>query len=133
MYKYLLLLCFICFSFWSPCSQGPASYEATNFISPLGIDLVLAGNFAEMRSNHFHTGLDIKTNGREGYKIYAIDSGYISRINVSHWGYGNALYITHPNGYTSVYAHLSTFRQRCWIISERNNFLRSQRPFKFTQ
>lgn len=84
-------------------------YEETNFSSPLGIDLILAGNFAEMRSNHFHTGLDIKTNGREGYKIYAIDSGYISRINISHWGYGNALYISHPNGFTSVYAHLSTF------------------------
>ncbi len=84
-------------------------YKETNFQSPLGIDLILAGNFAEMRSNHFHTGLDIKTNGREGYKIYAIDSGYISRINVSHYGYGNAIYITHPNGYTSVYAHLSTF------------------------
>lgn len=88
---------------------GQVPYEQTNFQAPLGIDLVLAGNFAEMRSNHFHTGLDIKTNGREGYKIYAIDSGYISRINVSHYGYGNAIYITHPNGYTSVYAHLSTF------------------------
>jgi murein DD-endopeptidase MepM/ murein hydrolase activator NlpD len=90
-------------------SFGQVPYEQTNFQAPLGIDLVLAGNFAEMRSNHFHTGLDIKTNGREGYKIYAIDSGYISRINVSHYGYGNAIYITHPNGYTSVYAHLSTF------------------------
>lgn len=89
--------------------DAQVAYNETDFISPLGIDLVLAGNFAEMRSNHFHTGLDIKTNGREGYKIYAIDSGYISRINISHWGYGNALYVTHPNGYTSVYAHLSTF------------------------
>ncbi len=88
---------------------GQVPYTETNFRSPLGIDLVLAGNFAEMRSNHFHTGLDIKTNGREGYKIYAIDSGYISRINVSHYGYGNAIYVQHPNGYTSVYAHLSTF------------------------
>lgn len=100
----LSLLCLAEFN-----AQSPVAYEETNFISPLGIELVLAGNFAEMRSNHFHTGLDIKTNGREGFKIYAIDSGYISRINVSHWGYGNALYITHPNGYTSVYAHLSTF------------------------
>ncbi|MCB9195572.1 MAG: M23 family metallopeptidase [Flavobacteriales bacterium] len=90
-------------------AQEDNQYKDVNFTSPLGIDLVLAGNFAEMRSNHFHTGLDIKTNGREGYKIYAVDSGYISRINISHWGYGNVIYITHPSGFTSVYAHLSTF------------------------
>lgn len=108
MYKMILLS--ILFFYLSIINgQSPVSHEETNFSSPLGIDLILAGNFAEMRSNHFHTGLDIKTNGREGYKIYAIDSGYVSRINISHWGYGNALYITHPNGYTSVYAHLSTF------------------------
>jgi murein DD-endopeptidase MepM/ murein hydrolase activator NlpD len=84
-------------------------YDQTNFRSPLNIDLILAGNFAEVRSNHYHTGIDIKTNGKEGYKIYAIDSGYISRINISHYGYGIAMYVTHPNGYTSVYAHLSGF------------------------
>ena len=69
------------------------------------IPLVLAGNFAELRSNHFHTGLDIKTNNREGYKLYAIEDGYIARINVSHWGYGLCIYVQHPNGFTSVYAH----------------------------
>lgn len=103
-------------------AQAPVAYEETNFVSPLGIDLVLAGNFAEMRSNHFHTGLDIKTNGREGYKIYAIDSGYISRINISHWGYGNALYITHSNGYTSVYAHLSTFPEKVLDYIRKKQF-----------
>lgn len=105
-FVFMLILSWMTLLFYA---QEPVPYEETSFSSPLGIDLILAGNFAEMRSNHFHTGLDIKTNGREGYKIYAIDSGYISRINISHWGYGNALYITHPNGYTSVYAHLSTF------------------------
>lgn len=105
-FVFMLVLSWMTLLFYT---QQPLPYEETSFSSPLGIDLILAGNFAEMRSNHFHTGLDIKTNGREGYKIYAIDSGYISRINISHWGYGNALYITHPNGYTSVYAHLSTF------------------------
>lgn len=105
----VILLTILFLNLFTIKGQSPVPYGQTDFSSPLGIDLILAGNFAEMRSNHFHTGLDIKTNGREGYKIYAIDSGYISRINVSHWGYGNALYITHPNGYTSVYAHLSTF------------------------
>ena len=84
-------------------------YDKTDFVAPMHIPLILAGNFAELRSNHFHTGLDIKTKGSEGYRIYAIDSGYVSRINISHWGYGRALYITHLNGYTSVYAHLSRF------------------------
>lgn len=89
--------------------MAQVSYDQTDFRAPLNIDLLLAGNFAELRSNHFHTGLDIKTKGVEGYRIYAIDLGYISRINISHYGYGKAMYVTHPNGYTSVYAHLSRF------------------------
>ncbi len=76
---------------------------------PMKIELVLAGNFCEMRSNHFHTGLDIKTQGVEGQKLYAIDDGYISRIRVSPWGYGKAIYIQHNNGLTSVYAHCKKF------------------------
>lgn len=93
-------------------AQAQVPYNQTNFESPLHIPLVLAGNFAELRSNHFHTGIDIKTRGVEGYRIYAIDSGYVSRINISHWGYGRAIYVDHPNGYTSVYAHLSKFPEK---------------------
>ncbi|MCB9189249.1 MAG: M23 family metallopeptidase [Flavobacteriales bacterium] len=118
------IILYLGISFFKVNGQSAIPYEETNFSSPLGIDLVLAGNFAEMRSNHFHTGLDIKTNGREGYKIYAIDSGYISRINISHWGYGNALYITHPNGYTSVYAHLSTFPPKVLDYIRKKQFSR---------
>jgi len=76
---------------------------------PMKIDLVLAGNFCEMRSNHFHTGLDIKTNHKEGVKLYAIEDGFISRLKVSPWGYGNAIYIQHTNGLTSLYAHCQKF------------------------
>lgn len=76
------------------------------FRSPLDIQLYLAGNFGELRSNHFHTGIDIKTQGVEGKAVYAIEQGYISRIKISTGGYGKAIYIRHPNGYTSVYAHL---------------------------
>jgi len=104
--KYFSVLILVCF-FGSLNAQ--VAYSETNFRAPMNIKMVLAGNFAEMRSNHFHTGLDIKTNHKEGYRIYAIDSGYVSRINYSHWGYGRAIYVTHPNGYTSVYAHLSKF------------------------
>ena len=79
------------------------------FQAPLDIPLILSGTFGELRNNHFHAGIDIKTQGASGHKIYSVGDGYISRIKVSPWGYGKALYITHPNGYTSVYAHLSKY------------------------
>ncbi len=79
------------------------------FIHPLDIPLVISGTFGELRSNHFHSGLDMKTNGEEGLNVYASASGRISRIKVSHGGYGKAMYIKHPNGYTTVYAHLKKF------------------------
>ncbi len=79
------------------------------FRSPLDIPLFLSGNFGELRSNHFHAGLDIKTQGVEGQNVYAIADGYVSRIKVSPFGYGNAIYITHPNGFTSVYGHLQKY------------------------
>ena len=88
-------------------SQG--NYPKDYFINPVEIPLVLSGTFGELRSNHFHAGLDIKTQHRRGFKILATADGYVSRINVSLWGYGNALYVTHPNGYTTVYGHLKSF------------------------
>ncbi|WP_047545893.1 M23 family metallopeptidase [Psychroserpens sp. Hel_I_66] len=91
-------------------SQSP--YPQDYFRSPLDVTLVLSGTFAELRSNHFHSGLDIKTEQRTGLNVYAAAEGYVSRIKVSHYGYGKALYITHPNGYVSVYAHLSKFAPR---------------------
>jgi hypothetical protein len=84
-------------------------YPQDYFSSPLDITLVLSGTFAELRSNHFHSGLDIKTQGKEGFKTYAAAAGYVSRIKISRYGYGKALYITHPNGYTTVYAHLQKY------------------------
>ncbi len=79
------------------------------FDDPLQVPLALSGTFGELRSNHFHSGLDIKTQQREGLPVYASAEGYVSRINVAHYGYGKALYIQHPNGYTTVYAHLKNF------------------------
>ncbi|MFK5983164.1 MAG: M23 family metallopeptidase, partial [Flavobacteriaceae bacterium] len=82
----------------------------TNYFSnPLEIPLILAGSFGELRSNHFHSGLDIKTQQREGIPIYAPADGYVSRIKISHYGYGKALYIKHTNGYSTVYAHLKKY------------------------
>ena len=77
--------------------------------SPLDIPIYLSATFGEIRPNHIHAGLDIKTQGVEGKKVYAVADGYISRIGVSPFGYGNVLYITHNDGYTSVYAHLQRF------------------------
>ena len=77
--------------------------------NPLDIPIVLSATFGEIRPNHIHAGLDIKTQGVEGKKVYAVADGYVSRIGVSPYGYGNVLYITHYDGYTSVYAHLQRF------------------------
>ena len=81
-------------------------YPKNDFRSPVDTTLTLAGNFGEIRPNHFHAGFDIRTNNREGMPIYSIADGFISRIKISAYGYGKALYIEHPNGYTSVYGHL---------------------------
>lgn len=76
---------------------------------PIDIPIYLSATFGELRPNHLHAGLDIKTQGVEGKKVYAVADGYVSRIGVSPYGYGNVLYITHYDGYTSVYAHLQRF------------------------
>jgi len=92
-------------------SVAAQTYPANYFRSPLDIPLKLSGTFGELRTNHFHSGLDIRTNSVEGLPIYAAAEGYISRIKVSAYGYGLALYVDHPNGYTTVYAHLRNFDQ----------------------
>ena len=81
-------------------------YPQDYFRPPLDVPLVLSGTFGELRSNHFHGGIDLKTQGVEGLPVYAAADGYISRIKVSAGGYGLALYVDHPNGYTTVYGHL---------------------------
>lgn len=102
-YIFLFILC----SF----SLSAQKIEYGYFRSPIEETepLRLAGNFGEMRPNHFHTGIDIKTCGVEGLPVYACADGFISRIYISAGGYGNALYIDHPNGYTTVYGHLMRF------------------------
>lgn len=103
--KFILPLFFVFSSFLSAQNNYPQDY----FNNPLEIPIILAGTFAELRSNHFHSGMDIKTQQRIGLKVNASASGFISRIKIAHYGYGKALYITHPNGYTTVYAHLQKF------------------------
>lgn len=78
-------------------------------IRPLDVPMSFAGNYGELRHDHFHGGLDWRVGGKVGDPIHAIKSGYISRVSVSPWGYGNGLYITHPDGTTSVYGHMLRF------------------------
>lgn len=103
--KILNTLLFLCF--FQAFSQ--VDYPKDYFRSPLEVPLILSGTFGELRTNHFHGGLDIKTQQREGLNVVGIADGYVSRIKVAHWGYGKALYIQHPNGYSSVYGHLKKF------------------------
>jgi murein DD-endopeptidase MepM/ murein hydrolase activator NlpD len=90
-------------------AQKPEPIDPNYYAAPLKIPFFLAGNFAELRPNHFHAGIDIKTQGRTGLPVFAAADGTISRISISPVGYGNALYIDHPNGTTTVYGHLQSF------------------------
>ena len=87
-------------------------YPKTDFRAPLDLPPIISGSFGELRGNHFHSGMDFKTNQREGYPVYAVADGYVSRLRVQAVGFGNAIYITHPNGYTTVYGHLQRFNDR---------------------
>ncbi|MEO5788715.1 M23 family metallopeptidase [Gelidibacter sp.] len=95
--------------FFTTFAFSQVDYPQDYFRSPLDIELIPSGTFAELRTNHFHAGMDIKTQQREGLNVYTVAEGYVSRIKVSHYGYGKVIYITHPNGYTSVYGHLSSY------------------------
>lgn len=79
------------------------------FSSPLHIGLTLTGSFSEIRPDHFHSGTDFNVQKKEGLPVFAVADGVISRVKVSPVGFGNALYIDHPNGFTSVYAHLKAY------------------------
>ena len=105
MKKHLLLAILFVFAAMSLSAQE----QFPKYRDPLDIPMYLSATFGELRPNHLHAGLDIKTQGVEGKRVYAVADGYISRIGVSPFGYGNVLYITHYDGYTSVYAHLQRF------------------------
>lgn len=107
--RLLILLPVLLFGYIATAQEA---YPKGYFRNPMDIPIDLAGNFGEFRPNHFHTGLDIKTHQKENLPVYAAAEGFISRISVSHSGYGNCLYMQHPNGYTTVYAHLNSFDTR---------------------
>ena len=111
----VIVLCLVCMAVQTFAQQifSENKYPLVDFRAPLDIvPPALAGSFGELRSNHFHSGMDYRTNQRIGYPVYAIADGYISRLRVQNSGFGLALYINHKNGYTSVYGHLSRFNTK---------------------
>lgn|SRR5574344_435435 len=100
---------------------------AISFHSPVHYDISLAGNFAEPRPNHFHGGTDVKTGQIEGKAIFSIGDGYVSEVSIGVGGYGNVVYVHHPEGYTSMYCHLKAFAPnilaaaRAWQYKHKQN------------
>lgn len=88
-------------------AQSP--YPQDYFRSPMDLPVHPSGTFGELRNNHFHSGLDFRTKQKTGFPVFAVAEGYVSRIRVSSYGYGTALYIDHPNGYTTLYGHLLAY------------------------
>ncbi|HJW27666.1 MAG TPA: M23 family metallopeptidase, partial [Saprospiraceae bacterium] len=141
----LILLSFVMVSMRPPLDlhfagrSAASHYPAGQFVSPLNRQLVLSGTFGELRTNHFHAGLDLKSkNGTIGDTVYAAGDGYISRIKVDAFGYGNCLFIDHPNGYTTVYAHLDRFMPALQQYVEQVQYQRQEfevdlhpAPFQF--
>jgi murein DD-endopeptidase MepM/ murein hydrolase activator NlpD len=103
--KLMLIICFLN----NIITQAQNNYPQNYFRNPLNIPMQLAANFGAVRTNHFHMGLDLRTNSQENLPVVAAADGYVSRIKVERYGFGNAVYITHPNGYTTVYAHLNKY------------------------
>lgn len=86
-----------------------AAYPIGYFRNPLDIPIKLAANFGELRANHYHMGLDIRTQQKENLPVMAAADGYIAKVVIEPAGFGQAIYIRHPNGYTTLYAHLNKF------------------------
>ncbi len=104
-----ILFCCVSIAITQAQSLSNHPYPQNFFSNPLGIPIQLSGNFGHLRKDHFHMGLDLRTQQKENLPVYAAAAGYISRIKIEHYGYGRAIYITHNNGYTSIYGHLNGF------------------------
>jgi murein DD-endopeptidase MepM/ murein hydrolase activator NlpD len=122
--KYIVL--FLILSFVAGKAFSQQDYPRNYFLFPIkpGQTNFLSGGMGELRTNHFHGGIDIKTDGKIGLPVYASAEGYVSRIKVSSFGYGNVLYITHPNGYVTVYAHLDKFKSEIADYVLRNQYMK---------
>lgn len=98
------------------------SQSNKNVIAPLDIPLSISGSFGELRSNAFHMGLDFKTMAMTGFHVFAMDDGYVSRIRIEPGGIGRAIYISHRNGYTSLYGHLEQMRDDISLLVKQEQY-----------
>lgn len=105
----LLILLLLPFGVVFGQNSSSEAYPQQYFRNPLGVPLQLSANFGEVRKDHFHMGLDIRTQQKENLPVYAAAEGYISRVSIEQGGYGKAIYIQHPAGYVTVYGHLNGF------------------------
>ncbi len=103
-------------------STPNSSISSVSYCSPVDYEIVLAGNFGEPRPFHFHGGIDVKTGNVQGKKIYSIAKGYVSRLTVNKYGFGNAIYVNHPDGNTSVYCHLKHFDEKYEKLLKRTGW-----------
>src|SRR4051812_46271704 len=105
MIRFLLIFSLAILTHNSFAQKYPQGY----FRNPLDIPMQLVANFGEIRANHWHMGLDIRTNHKVNQPVHAAAEGYIARVSVEPGGFGQAIYINHPNGYTTLYGHLNSF------------------------
>jgi murein DD-endopeptidase MepM/ murein hydrolase activator NlpD len=108
------------------------TYPQNYFRPPLNLAPQASGSFGELRSNHFHSGTDYRTNQREGYPVYAVADGFVSRTRVQIGGGGNALYVDHPNGYTSVYMHLLKYNDEIASVVKNKQYSDQQFAVDFS-
>ena len=130
-------ICFCCVTLLLTACKGDHKLQTSDFKdltyqSPIDYDIVLAGNFGEPRPWHFHGGLDIKTNNQEGKQVFSIADGYVSRLTVNKYGFGNAVYVSHPDGLTSVYCHLKRFADQYEQLFKRTGW-RDTLDFRFPE
>lgn len=117
IFKLYISVAFAFFNFVFCFSQSPFRY-----VWPIDSPGVITANYGELRPNHFHAGIDFTTSGKLNLPIYSIEEGYVSRIRVSPYGYGKCVYITHPNGKVSVYAHLNAFSMKIANLAKENQY-----------
>ena len=127
--KTINLISIILLSIFSASTQN--EYPKDFFGSPVNIKIAIAGTFGELRSNHFHSGIDIKTRQKKNIPIYASQDGYVSRIKVSPYGFGKAIYIEHEKGFTTVYAHLEKFNKKIQARTLKEHYQRENSEIDF--
>ncbi len=102
--------------------SAQSKYPKDYFRSPLDIPLRASSYFGDLRTNHFHSGLDLRTMQVVGKNVYAVADGYVSRIRIQGMGFGYALYLKHPNGYTSLYGHLQEYSTEIAAYAKKKQY-----------